>query len=628
MIPSSIHQLPVRLRRTRRATGARVAALVLSLLSLPAAARAAQGDVVLYASDVSNAQGNFRQAGSASGANQVKMESTDWGWMAASALASPNDYFEATFTAQANTPYHVWLRMRAAGDSKYNESVWVQFDAAVNSGGSPIYRIGSGSGLLVNLENCTGCGVSGWGWQDDAHWAGQSAIVRFPTTGSHTIRVQIREDGVQVDQIVLSPNAYLASPPGALLNDATIVAKGGSSQTVTTTPTSTPLSGSPAIVPGTLQAEGFDAGGEGVAYHDVDSANLGGIYRPEGVDIAWATGGTGLVGWVLAGEWLNYSVDVQSAGAYSAEFLVASYGQGGTFHIEMNGGDVSGPITIPDTGGWQSWRTISARVSLNAGRQFLRLVMDRNGTYAVGNFDYFRLTPATTVQPPTGGGGQVRVMTWNIQSGRDLYRNDNLWGQVQFIASQNVNVVILQEVSLYDGDQPTIYKNALQSVTGQTWHSSWAPSCASGGCLGNLILTRLALQSASMIFMPPSAGAQATVSVGGVPVTFFAAHLDAYDLSVRTRELYQLLDWAGSFGGAKIIGGDFNSWWGEWWIQYTTGFFGDTWREVSGNQDGGYTIGNVRFDYLFRSGLTPVSCWVPYTELSDHRPVIADYRVQ
>ena len=47
----------------------------------------------------------------------------------------------------------------------------------------------------------------------------------FPTTGSHTLRVQVREDGVQFDQIVLSPSTYLNAAPGPVANDNTIVAK-------------------------------------------------------------------------------------------------------------------------------------------------------------------------------------------------------------------------------------------------------------------------------------------------------------------------------------------------------------------------------------------------------------------
>jgi len=599
------------------------------LLAGIAAPAHAQSDVVLYPSDVSVVRGNWSQGASAGGTGMA-MQSTDWAWTNTSALASPNDYFEASFTAQANTNYHVWLRLRGVGNSKYNESVWVQFNDALDTGGSPAYRIGTSSGLLVNLENCRDCGIAGWGWQDKAYWSSQSPIVRFPTTGTHTIRVQIREDGVGLDQIVLSPSTYMSRSPGLVANDSAVVPKSGG--TTSTSTTSTPFNGSPAPIPGTLQTEGFDNGGEGVAYHDADGANQGGAYRSTGVDLERASGGTHSVGWINAGEWLKFTVNVQTAGAYNAEFLVASAGQGGTFHLEANGSNVSGSITIPDTGGWQAWRTVSARVNLSGGQQVLRLVMDRVGQYAVGNFDWFRFSAATTSTTTStttsSGGGQLRVMTWNIRQGRDLYNNPNLAGQVSFMASQNPDVVILEEVSIYDGDQPSLYRNQLQSVTGRTWYSSWAPSCSSGGCLGNLILSRIPITSASMIFITPSAVARATISVGGIPVTLFGAHLDV-NTDIRTRELYQLIDFTNQFSGNKIIGGDFNAWWGEWWITYTTSMFADTWREVTGSNENGYTIGNVRFDYLFRRGnLSALSCWVPYTELSDHRPVVADYRVQ
>ena len=78
---------------------------------------------------------------------------------------------------------------------------------------------------MVNLENCSGCGVSGWGWQNTAYWLSQATTFTFPTSGSHTLRIQVREDGVAFDQIVLSPQVYLTSAPGPVSNDTTIVAK-------------------------------------------------------------------------------------------------------------------------------------------------------------------------------------------------------------------------------------------------------------------------------------------------------------------------------------------------------------------------------------------------------------------
>jgi hypothetical protein len=182
-------------------------------------------DVVLYASDVTTVAGNWARLPSSSGAQQMKMASADQGWSSTDApRTAPSDYFEASFDAPAGA-YRVWLRLRGAANSKYNESVWVQFSDATDAGGAPLWRIGSPQALLVNLEDCGGCGVDGWGWQDNAWWLEQSSVVRFSTAARHTIRVQTREDGVEVDQIVLSPQRYLATAPGGVRSDGTIVSR-------------------------------------------------------------------------------------------------------------------------------------------------------------------------------------------------------------------------------------------------------------------------------------------------------------------------------------------------------------------------------------------------------------------
>src|SRR5262249_34298871 len=80
--------------------------------------------------------------------------------------------------------------------------------------------------VTVNLApDNSNSGLAGWGWQDGAYWLTQPKTVRFATTGSHTLRIQTREDGVQIDQVVLSPATYLTSAPGQPSNDATIVPK-------------------------------------------------------------------------------------------------------------------------------------------------------------------------------------------------------------------------------------------------------------------------------------------------------------------------------------------------------------------------------------------------------------------
>jgi len=89
-----------------------------------------------------------------------------------------------------------------------------------------VYPINTTQGLLVNLAtDSTAVSLNGWGWQNGAYWLSQQTTVTFSTSGTHTLRIQVREDGVQLDQIVLSPNTYLSSAPGPVGGDHTIVAK-------------------------------------------------------------------------------------------------------------------------------------------------------------------------------------------------------------------------------------------------------------------------------------------------------------------------------------------------------------------------------------------------------------------
>jgi hypothetical protein len=139
------------------------------------------------------------------------------------ARSTPASYFDATFTAQAGTAYHVWVRGRADGDSWANDSIHIQFDGAVNASGAPIARIGTTASLEAVLQEAGGAAPHGWAWTDNG-WGALGAHVYFASSGVHTIRVQQREDGITIDQIVLSPDTYLTSPPGARLDDATVLA--------------------------------------------------------------------------------------------------------------------------------------------------------------------------------------------------------------------------------------------------------------------------------------------------------------------------------------------------------------------------------------------------------------------
>lgn len=375
--------------------------LIAAILAPCAPASAAPPDVVLYAADATNLRGAWAPRVDVSAAGGQSIADSDNGWSATSnALASPAHSFDLTFTAAASTPYHVWFRLKAGGDSKFNDSVYAQFSDAVDGNGGSLFGIGTTTGLVINLQRCNGCALSGWGWMAGAYWLSQTSTLSFASSGTHTLRIQTREDGVAIDQVVLSPAAYLSTAPGAQLSDNTVVARPA---IVATPPSgSSPYSGTAAAIPGVIQAVNYDLGGEGVAYHDMTPGNSGGVFRSDGVDIEASSAGGYNIGWVAPGEWLNYTADVAAAGQYSISFAVASSGQGGTFHLEMNGANVTGSLTVANSGGWQTWQTITASATLVAGRQVARLIADSNGASAVGNFLSIRFAAATPTVTVSG----------------------------------------------------------------------------------------------------------------------------------------------------------------------------------------------------------------------------------
>ena len=149
--------------------------------------------------------------------------------------------------------------------------------------------------------------------------------------------------------------------------------------------------------PSWVEAENYDYGGEGVAYHDTTAANQGGAYRPnEGVDVegpATSTGGTYDVGYVSPGEWDQYTIHVDAAGSYAVDLRASNANPtAAATHLTFNnGGSVvsTGNIAVPNTGGWGTYTDHTATVTLAAGTQVMTLYDDASGC----NYDYVSLTP-------------------------------------------------------------------------------------------------------------------------------------------------------------------------------------------------------------------------------------------
>jgi PKD repeat protein len=188
------------------------------------AAHAGSSDVVLYASKAPVRAGKWNVVADSTAAGGFALRNPNAGAATITApRATPSSYFEMKFPAYAGTAYHLWIRGKAAGNSPRNDSVYVQFSDSVSGSGAAANRIRTTSALTVILQPCERAALQGWGWTDNG-WCGAGTNVWFATTGSHTIRVQVREDGLTIDQIVLSPVSYLARAPGASLNDTTVLA--------------------------------------------------------------------------------------------------------------------------------------------------------------------------------------------------------------------------------------------------------------------------------------------------------------------------------------------------------------------------------------------------------------------
>ena len=299
------------------------------------------------------------------------------------------------------------------------------YDAtAHNSGG--VYR-----STAVDIATTTDTGGGHYvGWTRAGEWL--KYTVNVTTPGTYTLQTRlaalgtggsfyIEVDGTRIQpsisvpntgawdawQTVPGPSVSLSAGPHVVrvvmeqVGSGNAVAgfnwfqlgSGGSSTPPPPPPPSTPAypNGTPAPIPGRVQAENFDNGAAGVAYYDTTTHNSGGAYRSTAVDIATTTdtGGGFYVGWTKAGEWLTYTVNVTTDGTYRLDTRLAALGAGGRFRIEVAGRTAS--ITVPNTGAWDAWQTVPGpNLSLSAGTHVLRVVMEQVGTgNAVAGFNWF-----------------------------------------------------------------------------------------------------------------------------------------------------------------------------------------------------------------------------------------------
>ena len=171
----------------------------------------------------------------------------------------------------------------------------------------------------------------------------------------------------------------------------------------TTPVVESPYLGTRWAIPGTVEAENYDLGGQNLAYNDVTTTNDGGAYRTDAVDIEAMSGGGYDVGYIAAGEWLKYMVNITTAGKYRIEAYIAATADGKSFTLDLDGTSIA-TVNVINTGAWATFQKVTIdNISLTAGQKTLRMF----ATTADFNLDKIvfslmpNVAPTVSVTAPT-----------------------------------------------------------------------------------------------------------------------------------------------------------------------------------------------------------------------------------
>ena len=316
--------------------------------------------------------------------------------------AHAQEYTSGVYTLICKTS---GLALDNEGSTSAGNPVWQWSPQAGNKNQEwEITSLGNGYYNLV-------CVASGMALDNDNGTSNGASVIQWtPEQGNTNQEWSITSTGNGYYQFVSRTSGLALDNSGATGNGGTVwqwsPQSGNTNQEwlITSVPT---------VLPGTVQAENYAPGGQGVGYSIGSVNGSANSYRGDGVDLETTsdTGGGYDVGWSSAGQWFRYNVNVQSAQTYPVAFRVANgTGSNATFHLANSAGTNLGEITVPPTGGWQTWITVTGTIALPAGVQTLTLDEDSGG-FNVHFFTVASLIPTSfpAVVVPEYGIGQVIV---------------------------------------------------------------------------------------------------------------------------------------------------------------------------------------------------------------------------
>ncbi len=147
------------------------------------------------------------------------------------------------------------------------------------------------------------------------------------------------------------------------------------------------------ILPGRFEAEDYTA--------------MSGVQTDNTTDV----GGGKLVGWIDNGDWMDYSINPNTAGTYTLKFRIATPGSGAQFRVKNASGQVLALVNVPNTGGWQSWQTIATSVTVAAGAQTIRLESSAAMGWNINWLEFSKDGSTPANQPPTANAGADKAIT-------------------------------------------------------------------------------------------------------------------------------------------------------------------------------------------------------------------------
>ncbi|MCD6374354.1 MAG: cellulase family glycosylhydrolase [Caldisericaceae bacterium] len=216
-------------------------------------------------------------------------------------------------------------------------------------------------------------------------------------------------------------------------------------------------------IPGKINCVDFDFGGNEVAYYDTEYErtrwdvynpwNTGRQYRNDGVDIEESKDKDGAkysVGWIDAGEWLKFTVNVNNSAVYDVVVRFASAQDGGQLQLFIDDQPVSDIITLDKTGGWYNWDTITIKdVTIQGGTRELMLKF-LNGGFNINQLEFIKVTDLEEQ-------GQLPV---KFELGQNYPNPFNHSTKIPFYVEQPAQV----QLDIYNTNGQRVYSEAKKTV--------------------------------------------------------------------------------------------------------------------------------------------------------------------